>query len=175
MASTYPSVLDSFATSRSDATLMAGNHAADHDNLADAINKIEAELGITPKGSFASVAARLSQTRILTNFARSGTLSVTTGVGRFVMPFALTIVGIQLAVNTAPVGSSILCDVNKNGTTIFTTQANRPSVAAGANQGGVATPNITAFAVGDYMTVDVDQIGSTTPGSDLVAVVTYVS
>lgn len=39
---------------------MATTHAQDHDDLADAINKIEAELGINPSGAFATVAARLA-------------------------------------------------------------------------------------------------------------------
>jgi Pectate lyase superfamily protein len=37
---------------------MATTHAADHNNYADAINKIEAELGINPSGAAATVAAR---------------------------------------------------------------------------------------------------------------------
>ena len=44
MASTFPATLDSFATSRSDATAMATTHAGDHNNENDAINKIEAFL-----------------------------------------------------------------------------------------------------------------------------------
>jgi hypothetical protein len=59
MASTYPSTLDAFATNRTDATAMATTHAADHNNENDAINKIEAELGINPKDTYATVAARL--------------------------------------------------------------------------------------------------------------------
>jgi hypothetical protein len=49
MASTFPTTLDSFPTTRADATVSATNHAADHDNNADAINKIEALLGTNPK------------------------------------------------------------------------------------------------------------------------------
>jgi Pectate lyase superfamily protein len=46
MASNFPASLDSFAITRSDATSMATTHAADHNNYADAINKIEASLGL---------------------------------------------------------------------------------------------------------------------------------
>lgn len=60
MASSYPTILDVFPVNRTDATTMATTHAADHNNENDAINKIEAELGINPKGSYASVAERLS-------------------------------------------------------------------------------------------------------------------
>ena len=59
MASTYPGSLDSFATNRSDATVLPTTHAADHNNVNDALNKIEAELGVNPSASYASVNARV--------------------------------------------------------------------------------------------------------------------
>lgn len=62
MASSYPGGLDGFATSRTDATASASNHAGDHNNLADAVNKIEAELGIHPSSSGSTLAARLAST-----------------------------------------------------------------------------------------------------------------
>lgn len=60
MASVYPTSLDNFVTNRIDDTVLSTIHAADHDNLNDAINKIEAELGLNPKGIYASVVERLS-------------------------------------------------------------------------------------------------------------------
>lgn len=59
MASTYPTTLDSLVTTRADTDATATNHVADHNNANDAINKIEAELGLLPKGTFATVRARL--------------------------------------------------------------------------------------------------------------------
>lgn len=59
MASSYPNGLDSFATNKTDVTGQAVDHPAHHNNLADAVNKIEAELGTTPSGSFATVRQRL--------------------------------------------------------------------------------------------------------------------
>lgn len=60
MASNYPGALDSLATNKSDATTMATDHAAHHNDLADAVNKIESELGVNPSGSdFSTVVARL--------------------------------------------------------------------------------------------------------------------
>jgi len=46
MASTYPTTLDSFATTRADGTPQATTHPGDHDNENDAINKIEAFIGL---------------------------------------------------------------------------------------------------------------------------------
>lgn len=104
----------------------------------------------------------------LTSFFKTGTLTVTTGTQRLPIDGTYTIVGTRLMVGTAPTGASLIVDVNKNGTTIYTNQANRPTVAAGSNAGGPgAAPDVTTLAAGDYLTIDVDQIGSTVAGADL--------
>lgn len=41
MPSTFPTTLDSFPTNKADGTAMVVDHAATHNLLADAINKIE--------------------------------------------------------------------------------------------------------------------------------------
>lgn len=108
-------------------------------------------------------------------YGKAGSLTVTTGKIRYRFPFAATIVGVSLAVGTAPTGSSIIVDVNKNGTTIFTTQANRPTILAGAfnTAAEVTNMNITSVAAGDYITMDIDQVGSTISGADLSAFIRY--
>jgi hypothetical protein len=71
-------------------------------------------------------------------------------------------------VGTAPTGSAVIVDVNKNGTTVFTTQSNRPQIADGQYSSGVVTAvEVAPFVAGDYFTVDIDQVGSTIAGSDL--------
>lgn len=64
MASLFPGNLDSFATNKNDASVMVGDHPTHHNDIADAINKIEIELGINPSASYASVAARFASTVI---------------------------------------------------------------------------------------------------------------
>lgn len=59
MASVYPGSLDSFSTSHADGVSEI-IHAATVNDLADAANKIEAELGVNPKGTYATVVARLN-------------------------------------------------------------------------------------------------------------------
>jgi hypothetical protein len=172
LASSYPTSLDALPTNHNDGVNEI-IHAATIDDIADAINKIEAELGTLPKGSFADVKARLAKPEMFV-FSRAGALVVAVGQGRLVLPFAATIVDVRASVGTAPVGAAITLDVNKNGSTIFVTQANRPSIAAGANvTASPAVPNTTAFAAGDYITVDIDVVGSTTPGSDLTVTIQY--
>lgn len=172
MASGYPGAVDNFTQTFTDTTSESGVHPQHHNDLADAIKKIETELGLLPKGSFASVRARLDAARILP-FSRSGALAVVVGQGRFYFPFAATILGVQASVGTQPTGSGVIVDVDKNGTTIFTTQANRPTISAATNVSAIKVPDITTYAIGDYMSVDVDQIGSTVSGSDLTVVIQY--
>lgn len=105
-------------------------------------------------------------------FSRSGNAAVVTGTHRGPIPFNCTITAIMVMVGTAPTGASIIVDVNKNGVTVFTTQANRPTIAASANSSGVVTNmDVTSLAAGDYLTVDIDQVGSTVTGADISVVV----
>lgn len=144
------------------------------------------------------------------NIPISGALTVAAGVARYSIPFASELVQVNATVNTAPVGSSIIFDINKNGTTVISSQSapdNRLTILAAANAAvplkvtrgvavnpgpgtnqpndtGVGYVNITGngvvpndtpvatFAAGDYVSIDVDQIGSGTAGSN--AVITLV-
>lgn len=106
-------------------------------------------------------------------FSRPGVLAVAVGQGQFYVTRASTITGVVMAVGTAPTGATILCDVNKNGTTVFTTQGNRPSIAISAFKVAAnASPDVTSLAVGDLLSVDIDQVGATIAGSDLTVIVT---
>jgi len=82
-------------------------------------------------------------------------------------PYALTITGGKLEVGTAPTGAALICDVHKNGTTIFTTQNNRPTVADGGTSAAITAPDVTSIAQGDRLLLMIDQIGSTIAGKDL--------
>jgi hypothetical protein len=107
---------------------------------------------------------------IMQSFSSTGTIVVETGVHRLYnnRATAWVISGIRASVGTAPTGASIIIDIKVNGTTIFTTQANRPTIAASAFASAYVTNmDITAVASGAYVTVDVAQVGSTIPGSDL--------
>lgn len=103
-------------------------------------------------------------------FSSNGTLAVTTGKHRLYNDSGATwtILAVRASVGTAPTGSSAIVDVNVNGTTIFTTQGNRPTIAASSNTSGkVTNMDVTTVADGSYLTVDIDQIGSTITGSDM--------
>jgi hypothetical protein len=116
--------------------------------------------------------AGLSAPAIAT-FTVPGQLVTGLGEGRFYFWQNRTVTRVLASVGIAPTGSSVIADVNKNGTTIFTAQAGRPTIPASQYSDTNSTPDVAAFAPGDYITVDVDQIGSTNPGSDLVVQVEY--
>jgi phage-related tail fiber protein len=93
-------------------------------------------------------------------FTGTGVIVATVGLdGAWIAPKACTITRVTLWRRTAGSGGSTTVDVNKNGTTIFTTQANRPSVlnTDGANAIAVRTNmDVTGVAQNDRIEVDVD-------------------
>lgn len=100
--------------------------------------------------------------------SRPGALVVAAGTLQVPLSGNYTLLDYRVRWGTAPTGASGIVDFNKNGTTIFTTQGNRPTVTTGTQLATTTAPNITTFADGDYISIDVDQIGSTVAGSDLV-------
>ena len=72
MASTYPGTLDNLSTSHQD-NVGEIVHASFVNDLDDAVNKIEAELGTLPKGSFSNVRTRLNNLDAPALNAQTGT------------------------------------------------------------------------------------------------------
>lgn len=105
-------------------------------------------------------------------FSSAGAQTVKVGTSKVPLLGSGTIVAVKAYLNTAPTGATTFkVDVNKNGTTIYGTQANMPTWTASANAATVGTHSVTTYANNDVLSVDVDAIGSTVAGSDLVVVV----
>ena len=102
-----------------------------------------------------------------------GALTVAAGQAAVTFPIAVDVLGVTPSVTVAPVGASATWDINKNGTTIFTTQADRPKILTTATSGAEATPAITRFEVGDVLTVDCDVVGSGTAGTNCTLSIRY--
>jgi hypothetical protein len=101
-------------------------------------------------------------------FYKSGVQATFVGTGQIPVLGSGIILGVRARLATAPTGATTFkVDVNKNGTTIFGTQTNRPTWVASANAATVGAHSVTTFADGDYFSVDVDAIGSSVAGSDL--------
>ena len=77
-------------------------------------------------------------------------------------------------VGTSASGGSIIADLLYNGTTIFGTPTNRPTIAAGNLWAAAGSPSVTQFtgstSVRGYLQFSLASIGGTgTEGADLVA------
>jgi hypothetical protein len=89
------------------------------------------------------------------------------------MPMAGTITGVEVAAgdNLTNGATSSIFDVHKipaanvntdgQGTTIFTTQGNRPTISNGNKKSTTTLPDVLAFAVGDWFAFYTDVSGST--------------
>lgn len=101
-------------------------------------------------------------------FSYAGVLMIDTNVcAILVATRALEIVKVYANVKTTPTGAAILVDINKNASTIWSSQADRLTIADGASSGTQTSFNTTALAEGDKLTLDIDQVGTTTTGEDL--------
>lgn len=98
---------------------------------------------------------------------------VTAGAGTYEIPIHggdFTILGVAARLGTAGSTSTVV-DVNKNGATIFGTQANRPTFAAAGKLATVGAFSVTTLTTGDYLTADVDTAG--TSAAKLVVDIRY--
>lgn len=99
------------------------------------------------------------------------------GIGLVGLRFGRTIniakVYAEVPPGRQPVGADAVFDVDVDGTTIFTNQANRPRIADGTLESVPATPGVTLVPAGARVTVDVDQVGTLSPGSDAMVTIEY--
>jgi hypothetical protein len=166
-----------------------------------------------------------SDSKVVRDVVKAGAQTAVAIPLKFVVPAPAALVGVYVSLGTAPTGATTFkVDVNKNGTTVFTDQADRPTFVAGeftaktvakepvakvaapsgANfstgyyadisdpagnqtaQGASTdadpinyTPSSTnyvplgTFAAGDTVSVDVDAVGNTVAGSDLVVTLVF--
>lgn len=97
---------------------------------------------------------------ILPTFSLQGTAYVLTGKQRYYFESDGIITKIRLSAGTPPTGSGITARVNLNGTSLSTV-----TVAAA---GYTSTTTLSqAVSAGDYLTLDITAVGSTTAGGDL--------
>jgi hypothetical protein len=85
---------------------------------------------------------------------------------------ARTITAVRASVGTAPAGSQLVVDVNVNGVSIWPTHTPQPAINVGEFTDKADALETTTWPSGAYLTVDVDQVGIDTAGSDLTVTVT---
>jgi hypothetical protein len=98
------------------------------------------------------------------------TTDLTTGTAKatFRMPAAGTLTAVRASVTTAPAGSALVVDINEAGTSVLSTKLSidateKTSTTAAA----AAVISDSALAADAEITIDIDQIGSTTAGTGL--------
>jgi hypothetical protein len=137
---------------------------------AEAAAGADTTRAVTPAGLATATSALAPKTALeeeLGPFSVTGAISVQSGTNKVYVEHAYDLVSVRASVGTAPTGASLIVDVNRNGTTIFGTQANRPTITAGTTTDLAGAASVTSYSSGDYFTVDVDQVGSTVAGSNL--------
>lgn len=156
-------------------TRVAGStgHLADHNRWDQFIDDVEnGVITVGPAGPQGPQGVPGAEAEVPIVFNRNSVIAVTTGTVGYPVPYNCTVLGVRGYMGTAPVGAAAIFDVNRNGVTIFGTQALRPQAAAGSNTVAETTGmTVTSLTAGDVLTVDVDQVGSTTAGSDLTLVI----
>lgn len=127
----------------------------------------------SPAASQDYVASRAGGAPSVLVWSMTGILSARTGTDRIYNDTGrnLTIGTVRASASTGPVGQALIVDVNKGGSTIYATQANRPTIPDGGNTGTGGTPDTPTWSPGEWITVDIDQVGTTTPGSSLTVTV----
>jgi len=94
-------------------------------------------------------------------------LYVVTAKPRYYSTFDGTITEIAVSVGTAPIGADVIVNIYKNGTTIFDSPSGRPTIPDGSYFDLSSTADTATLSTGDYLTVSIDQVGSSFAGSDL--------
>lgn len=95
---------------------------------------------------------------------------LTTGTAKvtFRMPYAMTLTAVRASVNTAPVGSTLVVDINEGGASILSTKLSiDASEKTSTTAATAAVISDSSLADDAEITIDIDQVGSSTPGKGL--------
>mgnify|MGYP000689960444 CR=1 FL=1 len=122
-------------------------------------------------GKIESVAQTVGEVKNI-SLEQLGNLTVTNGDARWYSPSNIKIFQVSAVVGTPPVGNNITITLNKNSDGIVTST----SIVVQENDSiGEALDLNVSLKPLDYLTVDIDSIGSTTSGADLRTLIYYYS
>lgn len=148
---------------------------------ADYTDQVSQVVGLTGSVTAAQIAAAIDTLLGNASWRKGGEEAVTvavsdeatdlvvgTGKITFRMPFAMTVTSIRASVNVASTGSVIQVDVNANAASMFSTpltiDATEKTSVTAAVPAVLAT---TTLADDAEVSIDIDAVGSTTPGKGL--------
>lgn len=95
-------------------------------------------------------------------WTRGGSQFVSTGLHKYYVDHPGTDMGLRASLSTPPVGADLVVALRQNGTVI-----QLATIPDGQITSGYLTLSPGTVSAGDYFTVDVTQVGSTDPGSEL--------
>ena len=98
------------------------------------------------------------------------TTPLTTGTAKvtFRMPCAMTLNAVRATLTTAPVGSTLIVDINEGGTSILSTKLSiDASEKTSTTAATAAVISDSSLADDAAITIDIDQVGSATTGAGL--------
>lgn len=106
-----------------------------------------------------------------------GAIEAVSDVGAFVAQGEGAIQAVYIRCDDPGTAGSTIVDVHKNGTTIFTTQANRPTLAYDDADGVAKSgdPEVTVLAENDVLTVDIDQAATGAENLTVVVVIEWLA
>lgn len=128
------------------------------------------QVGSANKGSdlFCNMLFEKDVVEFFKTYYKNQNLSVYTGTQRFYMQSVSILKNVEAYIKTAPVGAAVNINIVKNGSTTIKSI----SIADGQYSSGANADTIN-LAKDDYLTVNVTQVGSTTPGADLYINLTF--
>ena len=141
-------------------------------SISDRIQKSNAYANFISNTNFQAFVANTNQYIGLVGgtqhiqLTQDGRLSPTRGIARWYAPSNLTVTEVTARVGQSSLGQPITIVINTNGNESSTTRL-APATSSLSN-----TVNF-ALSEGDYLTVDVDTIGTVRAGSDLSIQVSY--
>ncbi len=104
---------------------------------------------------------------VTARFYVDGRLAALAGVaGAYIAPADAIIETVYIRVSSPGTEGSTVVDLNRNGSTVFTTQANRPTFSYSEGAAAVKSPqpDSPTLAEGDVLTVDIDQTAAGAAG-----------
>lgn len=151
---------------------VAGAFTATRPDLPNETIEIGVIIKVAGSGKiFVSPAHITSQVTLpIIGAASDETTDLTTGAAKMTyrMPFAFTVTEVRASLTTAPVGSTLVADINETGTSILSTKISI-DVTEKTSTTAATPPVISDAALADdaEITIDIDQIGSGTAGAGI--------
>jgi hypothetical protein len=134
----------------------------------DLIYSSDVDKWVIENSSVSNLIPKLSATVVVSLSNEISDLTTGTSVTTIRMPYAMIITEVRASVNTAPTGSTIIVDINQNGSSILSTKlsidASEKTSTTAATPSVLSTTSLTDDA---EITFDIDQVGSTIAGKGL--------